>query len=140
MTAPRTEKVTFEGQKRLARQLAKLDKDAPKEMRAVNLSMAQIVAADARGRAPVGRSPDRHPGRLQKSIRAGATKYSAFVKVGRANTPYAMPIHFGWPARGIAPRPFLYDAFDNRREEVIRAHAVGISRLIEKTITRGGDD
>lgn len=79
-----------------------------KDLRAVNLDVARVVAPVARINAPV------RTGRLAGSIRTGATQRGAFVRAGRKGTvPYAGPIHFGWPKRHIRARPFITEAAES---------------------------
>jgi hypothetical protein len=54
------------------------------------------------------------------------------VRAGRTSVPYAGPIHFGWPAHNIEPTPFLYDALDQRRSEVIDLYEQRVGDLIRK--------
>ena len=51
---------------------------------------------------------------------------------GRKAVPYAGPIHFGWPARNIEPQPFLYDALDDKADEVAHLYGLGIEVLVDK--------
>ena len=46
--------------------------------------------------------------------------------------PYAGPMHFGWRARAIDPNPFLYDALDERRDEVVAAYEKQTADLLKK--------
>jgi hypothetical protein len=71
-------------------------------------------------------------GTLAGSLRISATKASAKVLSGSAAVPYAGPIHFGWPARNIRPQPFLYDALDQRADEVVEKYEAHIEALVEK--------
>ena len=97
-----------------------------KQLTAVHRAAADKVAADARLRAPV------RTGRLRKSIRAGATTKHGSVSAGGRLVPYAGPIHFGWPRRNIEPQPFLYDALDHRRAEVIELYEKRVDELIRR--------
>jgi hypothetical protein len=59
------------------------------------------VVGAARGRAP------------RRSGALGASLYPVVTTAGisvRARVDYAGPIHWGWPARSIAPQPFLSEA------------------------------
>ena len=64
----------------------------------------EIVVAAAQGLAP------RRTGRLAASGRASKAARKATVRFGSARVPYAGPIHWGWPRRGIAAQPFAVDA------------------------------
>jgi hypothetical protein len=61
------------------------------------------IARRARSKAP------RRSGALASSIESGASASEAFAGAG---APYARPIEFGWPARGIRPQPYLEPAAD----------------------------
>jgi hypothetical protein len=61
--------------------------------------------------APVGAAgAPRRTGRLAGTVRSSGTKAGAFVRAGYASVPYAGPVHWGWPDRGIAAQPFLSEA------------------------------
>lgn len=49
-------------------------------------------------------------GRLRKTVRGNKAKAKAIVLAGRARIPYAGPINYGWPKRGIAPALFMQRA------------------------------
>lgn len=103
---------------------AGVSKDAARgDMKKLNLDAAQLVAGTARGLVPV------RSGRLQGSIRASGTQRSSRVRAGFKRVPYAGVTHFGWPARGIRPQTFLYDALDARRGEVLRAYEKGLEDI-----------
>ena len=64
-------------------------------------------------------------------------------KVGKKKVPYAGPIHFGWGRRNIHPQPFLYEALDKRRDEVLDAFALNVQKLadsIAAEASKGGAD
>lgn len=46
-------------------------------------------------------------GALLSSIRSTGTKTSGVIRAGSKAVPYANPIHWGWPDRGIIAQPFL---------------------------------
>lgn len=96
------------------------------DLTAINKAASSIVAQRAREYVP------RLSGRLEGSIRAGATRTRGYVKAGNNGIPYAGVIHFGWPGHGIEPDPFLYDASDDRRGEVIDRYEAHIEALVEK--------
>lgn len=87
---------------------------------------AELVARDARSLAPF------RSGHLVGSIRSKATRTRAVVLAGSDAIPYAGVIHFGWPAHGISPQPFLYDAADDRTNEVIDLYNARIEQMIRK--------
>ena len=100
------------------------------DLTAINRAAADIVATEARTIAPV------LSGRLRRTVSPRARKTSGSVSAGRGRAvPYAGVIHFGWPAHGIEPQPFLYDALDFRKGEVIdkyREHVAGLVNRLER--------
>ena len=106
--------VEIEGLKELQRTMGRVSrKDVVREIRSANKQAADVVAQEAKRIVPV------QTGRLKKSIGAQAQREAGYVKAGTPKgVPYAGSIHFGWPARGIAPQPFIYDALDARIDEV----------------------
>jgi len=113
------------GAKELRSALKRMGADLS-DLRAINLSAAKVVAADAKARAP------RRSGALANSIRPLATRTTGSVAAGRTMVPYAGPIHFGWPARNIEPQPFLYEALDNRSGEVVQKYEDEVARLVTR--------
>lgn len=95
--------VRIEGAARLRRTLRQAGVDV-KRLTAINRQAASIVADAATPTAP------RRTGRLAASVRAGATTRAGVVRAGRSVVPYAGPIHWGWPARGIQPQPWIQQA------------------------------
>lgn len=112
-----TSTVQVRGAKQLRRTLKKAGVDV-KQLKAINLEAAQIAAAAAVARAPIGgpyqrrgRGRPRAPGRLKASVRPFATQRAGVIRAGSAaRVPYAGPIHWGWPRRGIRAQPFAADA------------------------------
>lgn len=49
-------------------------------------------------------------GRLAGDIRGNRAKSKAVVAAGRSSVPYAGPINYGWPARGITGSGFMQKA------------------------------
>lgn len=106
--------------------LAKLGSDAKNDMKPAHKKAAEIVVAGARRFVPI------QTGALRDSLRAIARQKAGVVRVGSASVPYAGPIHFGWPARRIRPNPFIYDALDERRSEVVRLYDERMREVIKK--------
>ena len=102
------------------------------DLRAVHKDVGEVIVAEARQLVPVV------SGRLRDTIRssvrlAGSKSSGTNVLAGRgAGVPYAGPIHFGWRARNIEPQPFLYDALDHRRSEVIARYEKGVDEVAAK--------
>lgn len=118
-------RLEIEGLREIVRDLRGLAEDSREDMKETHRIAGEIVAAAAKPLAPV------RTGALSATIASSPTKYQGRVRVGRGSSvPYAGPIHFGWPARRIAPQPFIYDALDGRREEVRQAYEKRINELI----------
>ena len=100
------------------------------ELKEGNKALGEIVGDRARQLVPV------RSGALQKTIKAAKAAGGANVNAGTPRrtsiVPYAGPIHFGWRARDIDPNPFLYDALDERRDEVVAAYEKQTADLLKK--------
>lgn len=100
------------------------ERDALKD---IGVEAAQPALELAQATAPV------RTGRLRGSLRVGRTVSGPTIAVGsRGAVPYAGVVHFGWPARGIEPQPFLYDAADARATQVAERYADGLQQLIRE--------
>jgi hypothetical protein len=111
------------------RQLRKRLKElgARDALKDVGVEAAQPALEQAQAWAP------RRTGRLQGNLRVGRTVSGPTIAVGnRSSVPYAGVVHFGWPARGIEPQPFLYDAADARAAQVAEKYAEGLEALIRE--------
>lgn len=124
MAAP-TARIQVHGAKELRRALTRMGADV-KDLTRIHKEAAEDVARVARERAPV------RSGRLRKSVKARATRTRGTVQAGGGAVVYAGPIHFGWPKRNIEPQPFIYDALDERRDEVIGRYEERIAELVRR--------
>ena len=120
-------RLEIDGLREVVRDLRDLGDDLKNAMKNTHREAGEIVAQAARPLAPV------RTGRLVSTIASAPTQYQGRVRIGRGQSiPYAGPIHFGWPARRIAPQPFIYDALDGRREEVRDIYQRRVDELIVK--------
>ena len=108
------------------RQIKQLDPDVLAELKAANRDIADDVTSTAKQLAP------RLTGRLGASVRPGATNRTGIVRAGSKRVPWAGPQHFGWAARNIEPQPFLYDALDDRRDEVVTRYREAVNDAVRK--------
>ncbi len=116
--------VQVKGAAELRRAVTKMGAST-KDLTEVNQKAADIVAVEGRLTAP------RLSGTLSRSVKAKARKTSGRVEAGRNRiVPYAGPIHFGWRSRNIEPQPFLYDALDRRRDQVIDQYEDRMTDLV----------
>lgn len=145
------------GLREFTKQMKLLGDDAIADIKAAHEAAAKMVYEAAKPKAPVhgttsvisGRpywqpGPKQAPGTMAATLRYSGTMRGGFVRGGRKMVPYAGPVHFGWPSRPnvekrwyggpIKPNPFIFDALDERREEVAVAFERYIDRLIEKHI------
>tara|TARA_R100001443_G_scaffold112444_1_gene125998 strand:+ start:183 stop:557 length:375 start_codon:yes stop_codon:yes gene_type:complete len=113
------------GVKELRRELRRMGDDL-EDLKALNLDVATLVSDRAKDIVP------RRTGKLADTIRPAGTKTAGRVRAGFKRVPYAGVIHFGHPARGIQPQPFLYDALDQRRGEVFDAYFKGVKKIQRK--------
>ena len=73
-------------------------------------------------------------GRLAASVRGNKAKNKAVVMAGRASVPYAGPINYGWPKRGIAASSFM-----QRADEVLQPKALqAITDALDEKIREKG--
>jgi hypothetical protein len=115
--------VKVTGAKELRRAMRNAEADVG-DMRKVHRAIAGDLAAASRPLVPHGAT-----GKLAASLMGEGTQTVARIVAGSARVPYAGPIHFGWPARNIAPQPFLYTAIDRRRDEVLSAYEDHVQRI-----------
>ena len=117
--------VRVEGGRELRRALKNVA-DGTKQLKSVHADAAHVVELRAAVLVP------KLTGTLGGSLRSSGTQRGGVVRAGRASVPWAGPIHFGWPSRGIAPQPFLYDALDERIDEVVDLYETRVKKLIRK--------
>ena len=123
--ARKTQSIKIQGAKELRRELRKMGDDM-QDLKELNLDVATIVSDRAKDLVP------RRTGNLADTIRPAGTKTAGRVRAGFKRVPYAGVIHFGFPARGIKPQPFLYDALDERHNEVFETYFKGVKKIQKK--------
>ncbi len=116
-------RVRVTGLSRTVRQLTKAGADAA-DLKDLMHSVGTLVVRAA--------NPPVLSGVLAGTVRAGKGKTKAVVRAGGARTPYAGVIHYGWPARNITPQPFLVEALNRERSDVLTALDQGITDLLKK--------
>ena len=101
-------------------------------IRPVYADLGNRFEAQARVRVPV------RTGRLRASIRSRPTTRGVRVLTGGTiRTPYAEPIHFGWPKRGIKAQPYLLPIWYDRIVVVKAVMYEGIHDLYPFTDLEG---
>lgn len=81
--------------------------------------------------AVAGPAVPRRSGALAGTVRGNRAKNKAVVTIGKARTPYAAPIVWGWPARGIKASPVVprtNQYMETRAPEVLET---GLTRVME---------
>lgn len=123
--------IQIEGGRKVRKAFKEIDADTS-DFTKLHRRLADTVAGTAKTKVPV------RSGRLERSVRGKATKTSARVEAGNnrksgpSSVPYAAPIHFGWGRRGIRPQPFLYEALDDRRQEVVDRYNAEVRSIIRR--------
>lgn len=118
------------GADRLDRALAKLADDA------TDARVAKVAGELVMGTA----KPKSRSSRVQRTGKVSARQGVARVQFGSPATPWAGPSHFGHGTPGaprpqggwILPNPFLYDALDQRREQVVDLYFTRCVQAIRK--------
>ena len=110
--------------------------DLRKALRKIEGGIADLKAAHAESAVVVEKRAEQlvpyRTGTLAASIRSSGQAAGGVVRAGKASVPYAGVIHFGWKAHNIKPRPFLYDALDQRRNEVLDVYESRVGSLIHQ--------
>lgn len=117
--------VEVEGLKELRRTLKKAGGDV-NDLKLANRHAAESIKPIAAGLAP------KVSGRLVGTLRVGATQKAGLLRSGRKLVPYAGPIHWGWPARGIRPHPYMTAAATNNEHIWMKAYLDEVDRAIKK--------
>lgn len=86
----------------------------------------------AEGATVVAGFAPKRSGRLAGTVRGNRAASKAVVTVGRATVPYAGPINYGWPSRGIAAQPFMQKADEHMRPVAIDRLETEINEAIRK--------
>lgn len=95
--------VQIEGLNTLVRTLNRAGEDIS-DLKDAHARAGEVVARQAAASAP------RRSGALAASVRPARQARRARVQAGKASVPYAPPIHWGWPTRGIEAQPFVSEA------------------------------
>ena len=95
-----TDPIRIDGIRQLAKAAKAVDAEAPKEIKAILNSAAEIVVKGAQRRVPV------KTGALRNSIKVGSSATKAQVKSGSKRVPYAGFVDFGGN-RKRGSRPYV---------------------------------
>lgn len=94
------------------------------DLKAAHKQVADTVVHRAAERAP------RKTGKLAGTLRGSGTAGAAIVRAGGARTPYAGPIHWGWPRRHIKAQPFIYNAAGELHDPIARMYLAALQDII----------
>lgn len=125
---PQSAQVTVENLPEVRRQLRAFQGDV-EDLKDANAAAAETVAAAAAGRAP------RRTGRLAGSGRGNRAAGRATVIFGGAAVPYAGPVHWGWPARGIEGDPFVVEAAQETESSWLPVYEQAVAQAVDKIRT-----
>ncbi|MCB4209163.1 hypothetical protein [Arthrobacter sp. UM1] len=95
-------------------------------LKALHREVGEIVADGARQRTP------RRRGRLVGSIRVSPRQTGVSIRAGRKAIPYAGPVHWGWPARGIGQSLYLTDAAKASEPRWVGVYARGVVKILDQ--------
>ncbi|AVJ48760.1 hypothetical protein SEA_SALLYSPECIAL_12 [Gordonia phage SallySpecial] len=117
--------VRVEGARELRRSMRRAELDLA-ELKETHARVAALVATRGQSAAPV------QSGRLAATVRAGATRTAAVVRAGRKSVPYAGPIHWGWPARGITAQPWLTTAAAESEPAWLAVYTEAVEDILDR--------
>lgn len=136
------EAIRVTGLAEFSRALRRIDANAPKELRLVGNSAANIVAGHARPRVA------RKTGRAQRSIKASSTRTLSRVKGGGPKQPYYPWLEFGGRVgrkravvrKFIKSGRYIYPSYAAKRALIQAQLTISLTRLAERqglTVDRG---
>lgn len=114
------------GLKEVLADLQHLDRLTKRDIKDTHKAAAEPVKREAMTLVP------KRSGTLAATLRTAGVATGGRVRAGLGRVPHAGPIHFGWPARNIAPQPFLYDALDARQRQVVDVYEERINDMIRR--------
>lgn len=127
--------IRVEGLAELVAQLKLIDKRLPREVSKANKEVVQtaLVPKIRRKADAFARS-----GKLKRSVRGLAAQRRAVVAVGSpSKVPYAGPINFGWPARGIAAQEIIYSTISEESESIREVYIEMVDSLSRRAFPQG---
>jgi hypothetical protein len=126
-----TAAVKVDGLDELRKELRRVkDTELDDEMKKIHIELAREVLAGAEPNVPV------RTGALLASLRAAGTVRDAIGRVGKASVPYAPPIHWGHPARGIAANRFLTDAAERLEADIVDRYDREVAGMLNRVVGR----
>ena len=117
--------VEIRGAKELRRTMKQAGLDLT-ELKAANREAASLVATAAGLMAP------KSTGNLASTIKGFGTNTVGRVRVGLKRTPYAGPVHYGWPDRNIEAQPFATKAAKLTEPKWLQIYEKRIDAILDK--------
>lgn len=117
--------IRVEGAAQLRRTLRRAGDDLT-DLKGAHAAAGAIAGQAARTNGP------RRTGRLLGSVRWSGSATGAVVRAGRASVPYAMPIHWGWPSRGITAQPWVTKAAQDTEPVWSEVYADAVQRILNR--------
>jgi hypothetical protein len=142
------DRVEVVGLREFRRELKRIGPQWPKELRQANKDAAELVAAEARRRAP--RGPHEGGGRvvpIHLNIRALGSQRAGQVATGGARSPHGPVYEFGGsiPRRGdtaartqVRAQPYIYPALGAMRDEVVEFYGEAVDRVSRRAFPDRG--
>jgi hypothetical protein len=106
------------------------DSELDDEMKKIHRELADEVLRGAEPNVPV------RTGALLASLRATGTVRDAIGRVGKASVPYAPPIHWGHPARGIPANQFLRNAAERLEADIVDRYDRQVAGKLDRVVSR----
>lgn len=122
------EGITVSGAKQLRSSLKRAGADMS-DFTDLNRQVANIVLPVAKATAPIGPPKNGH---IRDTIRIGATRNQAIIRVGDAKHPYGPAIHWGWFRHHIKPDPWVTRAARATEPSWSEVYFAGLTKIIEK--------
>lgn len=121
-------RIEITGTATIAKTLRKAGIDL-KELKPVNLDVAQLVMRRAHLNAPV------LTGKLRSTLRASGTNRAGVIRAGNnraTGVPYAGVVHWGWGRRGIPANPFIAKAAKQTEPQWTGIYAVVVDKALRQ--------
>src|SRR5947207_2476411 len=132
--------VRVEGAAELRTGLRNISRGLATEFRKAEVEAAGVIAKAAAARAPRGHRPlpQNRRLRLHEAVRPLTAGARVYVGATKTQAPEANVVHWGGtiapkgkPIR-FPPRPFIVEAFEEKRPEYVAALAVALESLIRR--------
>lgn len=96
------------------------------DLKAAHAQAGEIAAAGGKAQAPI------RTGALASTIRSSGTNTGATIRAGFARTPYANPIHWGWPGHNIKPNPFLSEGAQDTEPDWVAVYEAAVDEALNQ--------